>query len=307
MTRPWSARSPSEGCPPASSGAGSISTSPRPGTSRTTGTGSSRSGTAAWASGGRWRWPPWSGLWRVRRRGASPAMFMDAVAPALLVAQGIGRIGNYFNQELFGGPTSLPWGTGHRAAVPARRVCPLQHVPAHLPVRADLRPGAGRRPGLAGPSPQRQAAGPVRAVRHRVLGFPDLRGSAARRPLRALPRAAAEHVRCRRRGPGRRRVVLADAAPAPRRNLRACCGTRRAARGSEPGPAIASQPGSQYRWPGLPVKVPSALAMGAGRSGSAGPGAAGCALYPWGYSGNTGQGSPRRMSARLPAGATWLA
>ncbi len=35
--------------------------------------------------------------------------FMDAVAPALLVAQAIGRIGNYFNQELFGGPTNLPW------------------------------------------------------------------------------------------------------------------------------------------------------------------------------------------------------
>jgi prolipoprotein diacylglyceryltransferase len=35
---------------------------------------------------------------------------MDAVAPALLVAQAVGRIGNYFNQELFGGPTSLPWG-----------------------------------------------------------------------------------------------------------------------------------------------------------------------------------------------------
>jgi prolipoprotein diacylglyceryl transferase len=43
---------------------------------------------------------------------------MDAAAPALLVAQAIGRIGNYFNQELFGGPTTLPWGLeispGHR-------------------------------------------------------------------------------------------------------------------------------------------------------------------------------------------------
>ena len=50
------------------------------------------------------------GLWRLRRAGVSPAPFMDAVAPAILVAQAIGRIGNYFNQELFGGPTSLPWG-----------------------------------------------------------------------------------------------------------------------------------------------------------------------------------------------------
>jgi prolipoprotein diacylglyceryl transferase len=49
------------------------------------------------------------GLWRVRRAGASLTQFMDAGAPALLVAQGIGRIGNYFNQELFGGPTNLPW------------------------------------------------------------------------------------------------------------------------------------------------------------------------------------------------------
>jgi prolipoprotein diacylglyceryl transferase len=50
------------------------------------------------------------GLWRVRRRGASVAEFMDAGAPALLVAQSIGRVGNWFNQELFGKPTDLPWG-----------------------------------------------------------------------------------------------------------------------------------------------------------------------------------------------------
>jgi len=50
------------------------------------------------------------GLWRVRRRGADMAVMLDAAAPAILVAQAIGRIGNYFNQELFGGPTSLPWG-----------------------------------------------------------------------------------------------------------------------------------------------------------------------------------------------------
>ena len=50
------------------------------------------------------------GVWRLRRHGVSVALFMDAVAPGLLVAQGIGRIGNYFNKELFGRPTSLPWG-----------------------------------------------------------------------------------------------------------------------------------------------------------------------------------------------------
>jgi prolipoprotein diacylglyceryl transferase len=49
------------------------------------------------------------GIWRVRRHGVPIGPFADAVAPALLVAQAIGRIGNYFNQELFGKPTTLPW------------------------------------------------------------------------------------------------------------------------------------------------------------------------------------------------------
>ena len=43
-----------------------------------------------------------------RRRIAFPAV-LDAIAPAILVAQAIGRLGNYFNQELFGRPTTLPW------------------------------------------------------------------------------------------------------------------------------------------------------------------------------------------------------
>jgi len=37
------------------------------------------------------------------------ADFADALAPGLVLAQAIGRWGNYFNQELFGGPTTLPW------------------------------------------------------------------------------------------------------------------------------------------------------------------------------------------------------
>jgi prolipoprotein diacylglyceryl transferase len=50
-----------------------------------------------------------AGVWRVRRAGASASVFANAIAPALLVAQAVGRIGNYFNQELFGKPSTLPW------------------------------------------------------------------------------------------------------------------------------------------------------------------------------------------------------
>jgi prolipoprotein diacylglyceryl transferase len=45
----------------------------------------------------------------VRRAGQPVALFMDTVAPGLLLAQGVGRIGNWWNQELFGKPTDLPW------------------------------------------------------------------------------------------------------------------------------------------------------------------------------------------------------
>ena len=45
-----------------------------------------------------------------RRRGVPLPFFADAVAPGIVVAQAIGRLGNYFNQELYGGPTTLPWG-----------------------------------------------------------------------------------------------------------------------------------------------------------------------------------------------------
>jgi prolipoprotein diacylglyceryl transferase len=55
-----------------------------------------------------------------RRRGAALGAFGDAIAPGIALAQAIGRFGNYFNQELFGRPTTLPWA--------------LRIDPAHRPV-----------------------------------------------------------------------------------------------------------------------------------------------------------------------------
>ena len=79
--------------------------------------------------------PPYSGLgvfggivtgtlaawWYARRRGVSFARWADIIAPALFVMQAIGRWGNYFNQELYGPPTTPPWGIpidcAHRLAI----------------------------------------------------------------------------------------------------------------------------------------------------------------------------------------------
>ena len=50
-----------------------------------------------------------TGAWLANRRGLPVGRILDAVAPAIPVAQAIGRLGNWFNQELFGRPSSLPW------------------------------------------------------------------------------------------------------------------------------------------------------------------------------------------------------
>jgi phosphatidylglycerol---prolipoprotein diacylglyceryl transferase len=59
-------------------------------------------------------------LFLARRHRLEPLLLMDAIAPGIVLAQAIGRWGNYFNQELFGRPTGLPWGleidAAHRPA-----------------------------------------------------------------------------------------------------------------------------------------------------------------------------------------------
>jgi len=50
-----------------------------------------------------------TGLWVARRRGLPVLRALDAAIPAIPLAQAFGRWGNYFNQELFGTPSTLPW------------------------------------------------------------------------------------------------------------------------------------------------------------------------------------------------------
>jgi prolipoprotein diacylglyceryl transferase len=50
------------------------------------------------------------GVWVAHRRGWRISVGLDALIPGIALAQAIGRLGNWWNQELFGGPTTLPWG-----------------------------------------------------------------------------------------------------------------------------------------------------------------------------------------------------
>jgi prolipoprotein diacylglyceryl transferase len=73
-----------------------------------------------------------AGLWVLHRRldRDQVRVFMDAATPGLLVAQSIGRVGNYFNQELFGKPSTLPW---------ALKIAP-QYRPPHFTQYATFQP-----------------------------------------------------------------------------------------------------------------------------------------------------------------------
>ena len=80
--------------------------------------------------------------------------FADALAPAMLIAQAAGRLGNYFNHELFGAPTTLPWGleievtnpafpAGLRSALLVHHVYltrTLETLPFPCPPHAAMRP-----------------------------------------------------------------------------------------------------------------------------------------------------------------------
>jgi len=72
-----------------------------------------------------------AGAWVAHRHHADVPLLLDCVAPALPLAQAIGRFGNWFNQELYGRPTTLPWGLRIDAA----------HVPVDAAGRGVYPPG----------------------------------------------------------------------------------------------------------------------------------------------------------------------
>lgn len=68
------------------------------------------------------------GAWAIKRQGMPVGPAMWAVAPALPLAQAVGRWGNWWNQELFGRPTTLPWGL----KIDADKVAAAEYDPGTL-------------------------------------------------------------------------------------------------------------------------------------------------------------------------------
>ena len=154
------------------------------------------------------------------RRAKVPVLeAFDVVAPGLILAQAIGRWGNWFNQELFGGPTDLPWG--------------LEIDPAHRPAEYADQPTfhptflyeslwnllvfvilmrLNKRLWLRAP------AGTVfAAVPDAVLDRPGVHGEPAHRSGAAHLRRPLQPAAVHRRGHRRRHLVLREPEPRPPR------------------------------------------------------------------------------------------
>ena len=117
--------------------------------------------------------------------------FADALAPGLLVAQAVGRLGNWFNHELFGLPTDLPWG------LEIDRPTTRRSRPVSPKARCSTRPSSTRSSGTSSAprsssSLERQINLPlgqgVRRLPHLVRPRARLLRVDPRRPERDVPR-----------------------------------------------------------------------------------------------------------------------
>ena len=82
------------------------------------------------------------GAWiGARRRGVKLPPLADAIAPGIVLAQGIGRWGNWFNNELYGDPTNKPWGlTIHCMDDVSRKATPCSGIPGTTTIAGHFQP-----------------------------------------------------------------------------------------------------------------------------------------------------------------------
>ena len=163
---------------------------------------------------------------RRRRRGRACTVALPAARPRRRAAlhgrrcagaagrPAIGRIGNYFNQELFGGPYHASLGAEDlRRSTGPPATLHVRHLPAHLPLRDRLEPVAGLVPGVAGHAGARSAPPGLFALY--VAGYSGFRifeETLARRLLQPHLRPAAELLRGAGAVPDRAAVVRGLAA-----------------------------------------------------------------------------------------------
>ena len=156
---------------------------------------------AVWSGGlGIWGAIPFGvarGAWVVRRSGNSVRLMMDAVAPGLLLAQGIGRWGNWWNQELYGKHTTLPWALEIHGKATADLYHPTFLYEFLWDVLGVLAAALDR------PPLQDPPARALRALRRDLHGVPHVRGDAAHRPVEPLPRPADQLLGLARRASSR--------------------------------------------------------------------------------------------------------
>jgi prolipoprotein diacylglyceryltransferase len=100
------------------------------------------------------------GMWAARRRGLDVAIILTVAAPAIAAAQAVGRWGNWFNQELFGRPTDLPWALECKDA--RRGLRRRNHIPSDVSLR--IRVVCAFVPRVVGGEPSRLAASGSRVL-----------------------------------------------------------------------------------------------------------------------------------------------
>ena len=118
----------------------------------------------------------------------------DALAPGIAIAQAIGRWGNWFNQELYGRPTDLPWGARDRPRAPRRGLRAVHHLPSDVPLRVALVPRRRRAGDLGRPALHARLRPGLRAVRDGVQRGPRLDRVPARRHGQPLLGRAAQRL-----------------------------------------------------------------------------------------------------------------